>query len=613
MAILTSAGAEWTDPVLPGSPPGRTTGRVAIRSALGRRLYATADTNVTEVAQTFIDVVPTSGPADVPSVLDSLCVPSKLNVGEDWFEKIHIYPGGDTENPSYDQNFKILFGDILAQLERPYEVFNAYRESTVTLNTINIASLIPGFETPGTIVTDTLGPLTSMLDVGLSTFNGDLITGLGTPVLRSVRALQDGLARFDGPVTLGFDLQSITFRVSGARVAMLLSDYSMPYDEVLEFLTDIIPGSGGHEQRLALRKNPREEFNCKFELDGLERQRFQAIMFEWQHQRFGLPLRHLAVRTSASSNVGANQFQITAADDSDFRVGGLALIFDDFFNFDIVEVSAITDTLLTIVGTAVFGYDANTLVIPVRICRLKGKIRTTTTKVNAMETFRCIFENMDNDTGVPAADSTAWNANTYAGKVLLDDCNILAGIRIRTELQKDVKVLDGQTGIVTTSSVWDTNKRNSTKGFFAQSRSDIKDLKAFLRAMRGKQVSFWLPTFLPDLTVGDDLSASSDKMHIENIDYTRFIQSRKNKIVFRIEFTDNSSLVRVIQSSADHASDNTLETLTLNATWPNNQTVATIVKVDFYELVRFNTDRFVIRYSRDGVAKLMAPVKVVFD
>lgn len=612
MALLPSLGVEATGP-LAGSPPGRATGMVGVRSAFGRRLACTKDTDFDEVADTAVDVTPLTGSAPTPALLAALGVESKLNIGEDWFEKIHVYPGGSTENPSYDQGFKILFGDILAQLDRPFEVFNAFRHDVATLNTINLASLIPGVTTPGTIVTDTLGPLTSMLDIGNSTFNNDLTTGLGTPVLRDVRALQDGLSRFDGPVTFGFDLQSVTFDVSGSRVAMLLSDYSMPYSEVLEFLTDIIPGSGGHEQRLALRKNPREEFSCKFELDGLERQRFQAIMFEWQHQRFGLPLRHLGVQMTAASSVGATQFQISGADDSDFRVGGLALVFDDFFNFDIVEVQAITDTLLTIVGTAVFGYSVKTLVMPVRIVRMKGQIRTSATKVNAMETFRCVFATLDNDTGVPAADSTAWNSNTYNGKVLLDDCNVLRGISIRTELQKDVKVLDNETGIVSTSSAWSTNKRNSTKGFFMQSRADVKSLKAFLRAMYGKQISFWLPTFLPDLTLGDDISISTDKMHIENIDYTRFIQSRGSKIVFKITFDDDTSLVRVIQSSADHSSDVTLETLTLNTTWPANRTVAEVVKIEFYELVRFNTDRFTINYSRDGVAKMMAPVKVVFD
>ncbi|KKK60396.1 hypothetical protein LCGC14_3024790, partial [marine sediment metagenome] len=275
MALLTSAGVEWAGP-LAGSPTGRSTGRVAVRSAFNRRLYSTKDNDHDEVADTAVDVTPLTGSPPTPTLLASLCVETKLNVGEDWFEKIHIYPGGTVENPNYQQDFKVLFGDILAQTDRPFEIFNAFRKNVATLTSLDLSAVVPGVTTPGTAALDTMGPLTSLLDIAASTFNVDLTTGLGTPALRDVRALQDGLARFDGPVTFNFDLQATAFDVSGARVAMILSDYSMPYSEVMEFLTDIIPGSDGHEQRLALRKNPREQFLCKFELDGLERQRFQA-------------------------------------------------------------------------------------------------------------------------------------------------------------------------------------------------------------------------------------------------------------------------------------------------------------------------------------------------
>jgi len=585
---------------------------VAVRSAFNRRLFCVAEANTAESGDTVVDVTPATGPAPTPTVMTSLCVESKLNCGEDWFEKIHVYPGGATENPNYLQDFKILFGDILDDLDRPYEIFNAYRRSTATLNSITLTGLTPGFETPDTIVTDTIGPLVSMTDA-TSTFNVDLTTGLGTLVLRDVRAKRDGLSKFDGPATFGFDLQNVTINVSGSRVAMVLPNYSMPYREELGFLTDIIPTSGGKEQRIALRKQPRETYRVKYELDGLERQQFQAIMFEWQHKNFGVPLHHLTVRMTTASLVNANQFQISGADDSDFRVGGLAIVYTDYFTYDIVEISAITDTLLTITGQAQNAYPVGTKVIPVRVCRVKGSIKSTVTKFNAMETFRVTYESIDNDTGTPAADSTAWNSNTYLGKVLLDDCNIMEGVSMRTELKHNTTVLDNETGIVTTNSAWATNKRHSVKGFFAQSRAAIKNLKNFLRAMRGKQVSFYLPTFLPDLTAGDDLASGSTNFDIEHIDYTRFIQSRESKVTFKITFTDGSSLVRVIQSSADHPSDATLERLTLDTTWPSARGVAEVEKVEFYEKVRFNTDNFSLRYSRDGVAKLTAPVVVVFD
>jgi len=456
-----------------------------------------------------------------------------------------------------------------------------------------------------------VGPLTSMLD-STSTYNFNLTTGLGTPVLRSVTAAQDGLTRFDGPITFGFDVQTTAFTVSGARVAMILPNYSLPFAETMSFLTDIIPGSDGREQRIAVRKQARETFHCRFELDGLERQQMQAILFEWHNQTFGLPLRHLQVRTTADAALGANQFQITGGDDADFRVGGLALAYTDYFTYDIVEISAATDTLITISGVTTHAFPKGTQLAPVRTCRIKGQVTTRQTKYGGLETFIINFESTDNDTGTPAGSTTAWNSNTYDSKILLDDCNI-QGLRMTTLLERDIVVLDNATGKVTQSSAWEKDKRRSSKGFFMTSREAIGQVKALLRAVHGKQVSFWLPTFTDDLTVGDDLAIGSTNFDIEHIGYTRFIQSRESKKTFRITFTDGTSLEREVQSSADHPSDSTLERLTVDTSWPANRTVAEVESVMFYEKVRFDTDEFRFVYDRDGKAKLKAPVKVVFD
>ena len=60
-------------------------------------------------------------------------------------------------------------------------------------------------------------------------------------------------------------------------------------------------------------------------------------------------------------------------------------------------------------------------------------------------------------------------------------------------------------------------------------------------------------------------------------------------------------------------SDSTLERLTLDANWPSTKTVAEVDNVQFYELVRFSSDTFQIKYDRVGLAHMQAAVKAVFD
>ncbi len=611
MALLPSASVVWADPSIPGAPPSRTTGLAATRSAFNRRSFGTTDLDTDSAADDFQDVTPLTGPAPVPVLIPSLVIESKLNVGEDWFEKIHIYPQGTVLNPGFLQDRKIQFGQILAQQDQEYEIYNAFRKSTATLTGITKSAVSPGIETPNVAVLDTVGPQTALLGPG-TTFNVDLTTGLGTPVRVNLRALQDGLSRFDGPVTFTFDIASTELTTSGARIAIITSNYDFPYSEDMEFLTDIIPATGGKEQRLSVRKQDRERYNTIFRLDGVERQRMNALLFDWHYQGFGLPLFHEAVQMTAASLVGANQFQIAGGDATDFRVGGLALVITDEFTFDVVEISAVTDTLLTITGTAVNAYPAGTDIAPVRTCRIVSQLRTILHKFNDLEEFRIVFESTDNDTGRAPASSTAFISSTYLGKILLDDCNIV-GLTMTTAMDRNITVLDNKTGAVSQNSPWDRDKRGSSKGFLAQGKQAIQDLKALIRSVRGRQVSFYLPTFTNDLTAGSTLVFSANIIDIENIDYTRFVRDRDPMATFRITFTDGTSLVRVITASNDHPTDPTLERLTLDTTWPVSRPVSDIERIQFYELVRFNTDRFRIIYDRVGLARLTAPVKVVFD
>jgi hypothetical protein len=81
--------------------------------------------------------------------------------------------------------------------------------------------------------------------------------------------------------------------------------------------------------------------------------------------------------------------------------------------------------------------------------------------------------------------------------------------------------------------------------------------------------------------------------------------------IFKITFTDGTGLVRTITSSSTVSS--TVESLTLNTTWPANRTTAEISHVEFYELVRFDSDEIKLTHERIGSVKSTVPVIRVFD
>lgn len=619
MAAVTGGVAEFSleggtyNVVAATAPPnGRSSALLVTHPAFPKRFYGLRTSENEETADTHIDVTPSSGPDAAPSIVAGGVEEFIGNTGQQWFEKIHVFPDDTSENPNYDQGVKIDFGNILGEVDREYEIYNAYRCTSVNLNTL-VISIGPGIETPEVAAgAETLGPQTSLL-AAASTYNTGLTTGLGTPVRTKLRALEDGAPSFDGPVTFGFDLQTVELLAKGSRVSLVVAQPEKDVNFSMGFLTDIITAADGSEQRIALRKQPRERWTYKFLLDGASRIRFKNLFFDWQANFFGVPVWEDQVELLADTSVGATSFQISGGDDVDFRVGGLAVVISDELTADTLTLSAATDTLLTSSTNATYGHTAGDVVCPIRVCRVVGPIRSKIFRGTDLEEFTVTFEAVDNNTGAPTGSTTDWNSNTYDGKVLLDECNLVPGTTIRSEERRQIVVIDNQTGNVDQSTTWAKNKRATRKGFLMQNRLAFKNVKALLRALRGRQTSFWLPTKKNELIVTDSLTIGSALMDITNVGYVRFVQSREPKATFKITFTDGTSLIRVVQSAIDHPSDTTKERLTLDTTWPASRTVDEISKVEFYEQVRFDSDDFRFSMDRPGNVRMFAPVTTVFD
>ena len=610
MATITGSANTIVQISATAPPVGRTTGHKAVRSAFNKRDYGLTAGGNEETADTHTVGSPTSPAAGTVTTHSGDVKVFEGQGGQQWFEKLHVYPDDRADNPLLREDAKIEFGNILAQLDKDYIIHNAFRETTAVLGAI-VNGITPGIETPLVSVSDTITAQTSLY-AATSVFN-DAVTDFSNRSLVEVRlrALLEGLSNFDGDVQFVFDIDAVTVTASGSRISMITEEYEFPYSSTESYLTDIIPVRDGGEQRISLRKNPRESYNTIFRLDGVNRQRFHAQLFGFHALNFGLPLWEEAVRTTAAVSSGTFQYQISGGDDVDFRVDGLAVVITDANVFDVITISAVTDTLITSSSASQFAYAANTRLIPVRSVRIRGGVRTKQFKFGDFEEFRITFENTDN-TGAPSGSSTDWQSNTYLGKILLDECNV-AKVSIPVTLERKITVVDSVTGAVTQGSGWDRDKRVSVKGFRASGRAQLLDLKNLFRYLNGRQKSFYLPTFINDLNAAETLGSGQNFLDIERINYARFIENRDSKNTFRITFTDGSQLFRVIESSADHPTQDDQERLTLDTTWPSEKLVSQVTRIEWIELVRLDTDEVRYEYARIGLVKVNVPVRVVFS
>jgi hypothetical protein len=524
---------------------------------------------------------------------------------QDWFEQIHILP-----------KTKIEFGNIVTLIDEDYEIYNAFRATSSTENAIT-NNAAPGVETPNNSPPEILGALTSLLDP--STTGQDLL-GLGTLVKLTVNALANGLPNFDTSIVFEFTppANDVVLLVSGSRIVLVpfgsteegFGGYEKGAKETLAFLTEVIPALDGNEQRIALRKNPRQTFAVEFALEGEDRQALHAMLFGWQTQTFGFPVWHERVFLTSPTAIGATQYPVAGADEVDFRVGGLAAAITDRGTFDVIQITAATDTLITGDSPSLNAYPIGTPIVPVRIAIIPQRVDTSRL-LNTLETFRIVFEVTDNDTGAPTGDVAPGFWSTYNGRVLFDDCNVLDSAAMKTTLTRRIYRADNQTGVIEQATIWDRNKRASEKGFLARNREEIYALRKLFIGLRGRQKAFYIPTFIEEITPNAQLSIGLDTMDIANIGYVRFVQDRLPMSLFRITFTDGTSLIREVLSSAEVSS--TTERLTLDTTWPATRQVSEVERIEWYELARFDSDKMVLTYPRIGQAVTRMPVVRLFD
>jgi hypothetical protein len=520
----------------------------------------------------------------------------------DWWEQMHLI----------DPTAKIDFGNIITQQTEDYEIYNAHRRTDITLASIT-NNATPGINTPDESPPEVVEAQSSMLDSSTTDNCGNSFV-LGTMVKRDLVALTEGLPVFDSSLDFTFTgSNNLTILVAGSRLVLIPFEYESPTRETLAFLTDIIESLNGEEQRIALRKNPRQIFEVTYLLDENDRQRMQVLLMDWMENSFGFPLWHEKVVLTSAVTAGATSYPISGGDDVDFRDGGLAVVFTNANTFDVIQITTATDTTITADDPSVNAYPAGTTIMPLRTAQIIGAAAGARA-LNNLERFRIQFEVNDNDTGALAGSTTPGFWSTYNSRVLFDDCNVSTG-EMAEEYTQRIYRIDNQTGVVSQSTNWDVNKRVQQKGFVLRSRADIKSWRQLMIALRGRQKAFYIPTFFPDLTVKASLGVGTRTMDVERIEYERFAQNRHPKKIFKVTFNNGDpALVKTIISST--GVDSTTERITFDASepaWPSTYTTSEIDRVEFYELCRFDTDDIIVSYPRIGLAEARLPVRQVFD
>lgn len=494
----------------------------------------------------------------------------------DFFEKFHVIP----------RSFS--FGNVLSTQLAAIEVYNAFRRVSHYW--------------------------TAYLDN-----TGGGVTLIGQPSLPALVPYQHGIQmtlqvattgppRVDTTLDFTFDT-GVTIHVPITLQRVVL--FSMPpesgYREQLEFLTDVIVRSKQTEQRIRLRKCPRQFFEWEvFLADGQERDAVEAILFDWQSQVFGVPILHEMQHTTVVLAANATTVTVPTTANADYRDGGLFLLYTSQFVFDVLQLSSHTGTTLVSTTGTLNAYPIGTQVMPLRTALAPSSISGSRWRINAGK-LRIRFQVNDNDVSIASAAGLP----TFNGKVLLSDPNPV-GDQLTESYEREVEVLDSMVGLVSQQAPADRHRRISKKTFWSNTPAGLWANRQLMHFLGGRNVSFYIPTFYTDLELSLPLVSGANTMVVKYVGYAQFIRNRQPKNVIRLTLTDGSTIIRTITASS--LTTSTTETLTLDANWAANVPVANVSRIEYLEKTRFDSDTIDIEHTPgECTARISARTRTVLE
>lgn len=519
-----------------------------------------------------------------------------IDFGTDWVnqEMFNLVPGpGKTDHavvnahagffqdeawPEFFENYHVIprsfdFGNILSAQAADLTVFSGFRK--------------------------TVGEWTSFVN------NAGAGTSLDNPALPAVMnplagysmtltISTNGNPSVDDTLDFVFDSGAVTVEVPIvlSRIVLFPIRPEIPYVEKLQFLTDIIEHEDGSEQRIAARKNPRQFFEWDVRMDDgtFLNSRFDTLMFDWQSRTWGVPMWHEATKLTVAAAAGTLTLNVGSTADADYRVDGLVMIFTDASTFDVQTIDSFTSNTITLKNVTLETHGVGADVAPMRTGNLQKQIGTSRW-TSGDQNVKLRFRILDNDSNL--ADVSSFPSHN--SKVLLEECNIMRGTTKQASLLRELVLIDNNTGLTFQDSPWDNGISAYPLTLRANSRAELWNLRGLLHALRGRQISFYIPTFRKDLIANQDLVSASLDLNMVNIGYVQFVRDRQPKDRIWVRLKDGTTLTRQITSSVEV--DSVTETLVMDSTWGSNIAQADIDRISYLEEMRFDTDEIEIRYS----------------
>lgn len=366
--------------------------------------------------------------------------------------------------------------------------------------------------------------------------------------------------------------------------------------EVLEWRTDVLSSRAG-EQRIALRPRPREIVTFRHRLDALGMARAAELARTGFAGDWNVPLWHMALQPNADLVQGDTEILIPTGL-SDFRAGEMATIAVDGGVAAPVVIASVQADRLILAEPLVLQLPSPAVAAQrITVAPIRAGILTSPVEIarrrqgDGTVTASFLLRN--------APEIAAPTMPSYLGRPVQTDPSLVRR-PLTASLRRAVEYVDNGFGPVVVEPMRDVFERSETITLKAQGPTARYSLRRWLLSLRGRQASFWLPTWGYELQLRTAMTSGSVLMRVAPVASLAAYVGRPIMLEM-----PGALRFRTITAAIEDALDHRL-TLSSNLGEP----VPLATKVHFMTAVRADADRMEIRHGPVAIEVTLPVVEV---
>jgi hypothetical protein len=379
----------------------------------------------------------------------------------------------------------------------------------------------------------------------------------------------------------------ITVSIIGSRIVLLPVVYRSRVVETLEWKTDMILSYNGDEQRIRLRRSPRQRLRVEAYLDRVERNNVENLLVGWRKRIWAIPM-WIEGRRADSSIVQDDTIINVNTLYGDFRVDSLAVVWENAEKFDVFQIAGITASTLSLYRGVNDDY-LNPWIVPVRSARMTRDPIRIASGYDAI--FNGDFEVTDNIAFDPDPSDVQYLGEDFCDiQPLYDE----GGDGAQDSYIHRIETLDFGVGVVQQYAPWDNIKFSRKYELLLEGLAEIWEHRLWLHRRAGMLRPFYATTYENNFFIVSEGNIG-DTFEVEQNNYVNQ-GAERNHIAFRLKSTGEYALKTVL--SVENLPNGNIGIVMDSAL---NEDASNVEEISFVGLKRLDSDRQTLTWMSNNV------------